>query len=43
MKIYTSKIGPNPAALKNVVELKKMDIPIEEIDLWAAKTVAKPI
>jgi len=33
MKIYTSAIGPNPAALRNVLELKNMDIPVEEIDL----------
>lgn len=37
MKIYTSKIGPNPAALKNVVALKNMDIPIEEIDLMGGE------
>lgn len=37
MKLFTSKIGPNPEALRKILALKKLDIEVEEIDMMGGQ------
>ena len=37
MKLFTSKIGPNPEALRKILALKQLDIEVEEIDMMGGQ------